>query len=164
VDNFGDARNYGAELQLAYKPRFARNLTLGLNAGGGHSAITRSVDPSAAAVGQSTLFTPKWTATATAEYRRNITDSLSGFVRTDYDWTGMSYGTFQSTDPDYINPSYGILNGSIGIDTGSFQISLYGKNLLNNQTIIQRPNVASIVEGYTVRPLTVGLNVAKQFH
>ena len=134
------------------------------NGGGGRSVITRSIDPSAAAVGQSTLFAPKWTATATAEYKRNIIDNLAGFVRTDYDWTGMSFGTFQSTDPDYINPSYGILNGSFGIDTGSLQISLYGKNLLNNQTIIQRPNIASIVEGYTPRPLTIGLNIAKQFH
>jgi iron complex outermembrane receptor protein len=163
VDNFGDARNYGAELQLAYKPAFARNLTLGLNGGGARSVITRSIDPGAAAVGQSTLFAPKWTATASAEYKRNLTDSLAGFVRTDYDWTGMSFGTFRSTDPGYINPSYGILNGSFGIDTGSLQVSLYGKNLLNNQTIIQRPNVADVYEGYTVRPLTIGLNIAKQF-
>jgi iron complex outermembrane receptor protein len=163
TDNFGDAQNYGAELQLTYKPGFVRNLTLGLNAGGGRSIITRSIDPSAAAVGQSTLFTPKWTATATADYKLNLTDGLTGLVRTDYDFTGMSHGTFNTTDPGYTNPSYGVLNGSIGIDTGSFQVSLYGKNLANNQTIIQRPNVASIVEGYTVRPLTIGLNVAKQF-
>jgi hypothetical protein len=84
-------------------------------------------------------------------------------VRADYDWTGTSNGTFHSTDPDYSRPSYGVFNGSIGIDTGSFQMSLYGKNLLNNQTIIQRPNVADVAEGYTVRPLTIGLTLAKQF-
>lgn len=163
TDNFGDARNYGAELQLAYKPRFLSNLTLGVNAGGGKSVITRSIDPSAAAVGQDTLFTPKWTGTFTADYKVNITTGLSGFVRADYDFTGMSHGSFQSTAPAYINPSYGVVNGSIGIDTGSFQVSLYGKNLANNQTIIQRPNVADVYEGYTVRPLTIGLNIAKQF-
>jgi outer membrane receptor protein involved in Fe transport len=163
TDNFGDARNYGAELQLAYKPRFLSNLTLGVNAGGGKSVITRSIDPRAAAVGQNTLFTPKWTATVTADYKVNITAGLSGFVRADYDFTGMSYGSFQSTAPAYINPSYAVVNGSIGIDTGSFQVSLYGKNLANNQTIIQRPNVADVYEGYAVRPLTIGINIAKQF-
>ena len=163
TDNFGDARNYGAELQVIYKPTFVRNLTLGLDAGGGKSVITRSEDPSAAAVGQTTLFVPKWTATATVDYRLTITDGISAFVRTDYDWTGMSYGSFQSTDPDYINPSYGILNASVGIDAGSFQVSLYGKNVLNNETIIQRPNIASVVQGYTVRPLTIGLHFTKQF-
>jgi hypothetical protein len=115
-------------------------------------------------VGQDTLFTPKWTGTFTADYKVNITTGLSGFVRADYDFTGMSHGSFQSTAPAYINPSYGVVNGSIGIDTGSFQVSLYGKNLANNQTIIQRPNVADVYEGYTVRPLTIGLNIAKQFH
>jgi outer membrane receptor protein involved in Fe transport len=163
TDNFGDAQNYGAEMQIAYKPRFIRNLTLGLNGGGGKSVITRSDDPSAAAVGQRTLFTPKFTATATAEYRLALTDQIAATMRTDYDWTGMSHGSFQATDPDYTNPAYGVLNGSIGIDTGSFQVSIFGKNLTNNQTIIQRPNIASVVEGYTVRPLTIGLNIAKQF-
>jgi len=40
---------------------------------------------------------------------------------------------------------------------------LWGKNLTNNQTIIQRPNVASVLEAYTVVPLTVGLTVSKEF-
>jgi iron complex outermembrane recepter protein len=163
TDNFGNARNYGAEVQIAYKPTFVRNLTLGLNAGGGKSVITRSDDPSAAAVGQYTLFTPKYTATATAEYKVDITNGIAGVMRTDFDWTGMSYGSFQATDPDYINPAYGVLNGSVGIDMGSLQILVFGKNLANNQTIIQRPNVASVVEGYTVRPLTIGLSISKQF-
>src|ERR1700676_5546693 len=110
---------------MLYKPTLVRNLTLGFDAGGGKSVITRSDDPSAAAVGQTTLFVPKWTATATVDYRLTITNGISGFVRTDYDWTGMSYGSFQPTDPDYINPSYGVLNSSLGVDTGSFQISLY---------------------------------------
>jgi len=56
-----------------------------------------------------------------------------------------------------------VLNGSIGIEAGSLKVSLYGKNLANNQTIIQRPNVADIYEGYTVRPMTIGVNLSKQF-
>lgn len=162
TDNFGNARSYGAELQLAYKPAFLRNLTLMLNAGGGRSVITASSDPSAAAVGAHVLFVPKYTASAAAEYRVSINDHTSAFVRADYQRTGMSYGSFQSTDPDYINPQYGVLNGRIGADMGSWQVSLWGKNLANNQTIIQRPNVASVLEAYTVAPLTVGVTITKQ--
>ena len=120
-------------------------------------------DTGGAAVGQSTLNTPKYTATVSAVFRHSITDKLVGFARTDYDYTGMSYGSFETSDPNYIEPSYGVLNGSLGLDVGSFEVSLYGKNLLNNQTIIQRPNIASIVEGYTVHPLTVGINARKDF-
>jgi len=161
--NFGDAESYGAELQLAYKPRPIPNLTLGVNLGAGHSQITRSEDPSAAAVGQAVLYTPDWTMTATADYHWQATDAITAFVRTDYDWTGTSHGSYQATNSNYINPAYGVLNASIGIDTGSFQAYLYAKNLLDDQTIIQRPQIDSVIEGYTVRPLTVGLTVAKQF-
>ena len=163
VDNFGDALDVGGEVQVAYKPSLIPNLTLGLNAGGGKSVITRSIDPSAAAVGEHTLFAPEWTGTALADYKIPIFDGFAGIVHADYDYTGMSYGSFQAADPGYQNPGYGVFNASLGIDTGGFQISLYGKNLTNNQTIIQRPNVADIYEGYTVRPMTIGVNVAKQF-
>ena len=163
VDNFGDALNVGGELQVQYKPSLIPNLTLGLNAGGGKSVITRSIDPEAAAVGEHTLFAPEWTGTALADYKVVFSDVLSGIAHIDYDYTGMSYGSFQSSDPGYQNPGYGVLNGSIGIEAGSLKVSLYGKNLANNQTIIQRPNVADIYEGYTVRPMTIGVNLSKQF-
>jgi outer membrane receptor protein involved in Fe transport len=163
VGNFGDARNYGAELQLAYKPRFVPNLTLGLNAGGGKAVITSSKNGLEDQVGSNILGTPKWTTTATVDYRHPVSESLIGFARADYDYTGTSYGSFQSSDPGYIQPSYAVLNSSFGLDTGSFEIFIYAKNLLNNQSIIQRPNVADLSEGYTVRPLTIGLNVSKQF-
>jgi hypothetical protein len=38
-----------------------------------------------------------------------------------------------------------------------------GKNRAHSQSIIQRPNVASVIEAYTVPPLMIGLTVTKQF-
>ena len=52
---------------------------------------------------------------------------------------------------------------SIGVDIGSLELRLWGKNLANSQSIIQRPNVASVIEAYTVPPLMIGLTVTKQF-
>jgi len=163
TDNFGDARSYGGELQLAYKPAFLRSLTLMLNGGGGRSVITDSSVPTAAAVGAHVLFVPEYTAAVSAEYRVNLNDHASVFARGDYQRIGKSYGSFQATDPDYINPEYGVVNARMGADLGSWQVVLWGKNLTNNQTIIQRPNVASVLEAYTVVPLTVGITISKQF-
>jgi iron complex outermembrane recepter protein len=163
VGNFGDARSEGGELQVAYKPQFVRNLTLGLILGGGHSYITSTVNASAASVGQETLNAPNYSMTATANYRWNYTSGVMGFARTDFDRIGTSYGSFKSTDPNYINPAYGVLNASFGIDTGTFQAYLYGKNLLKNDQIIQYADEDEVLKGYTVRPLTVGINIAKQF-
>ena len=55
------------------------------------------------------------------------------------------------------------LNGSIGFRFDQAEISLYAKNLANDQTIIQRPVINSVSEGYTLRPITFGLTAKKTF-
>jgi iron complex outermembrane receptor protein len=161
--NFGDAESYGGEVQIQYKAPFVHGLTLGLNSGVGRSVITRSSQPEVAAVGEHVLYTPDWTMAFNGDYRWSISDTLGGFIRLDYEYSGKSHGSYQTDNPNYDDPAYGVLNAGIGVDTGSFQISLYGKNLANDQTIIQRPQVNNVIEGYMMRPLTVGLNVSKQF-
>ena len=61
------------------------------------------------------------------------------------------------------NPLASVLNANVGIDTGSLQVSLYAKNLLNDRKIIQRPTIEQLTSAYTLTPLTVGLSVSKQF-
>ena len=161
--NVGDAEAYGGELELRYKPPMLKGLTLGLNAGAEHATITSTVNAQTAAVGEKVLYTPDWTATFVVDYNWQITPNLLGFIRTDYDWTGRSHGSFQQSDPNFSDPQYGVLNGSVGLDTGDLQVSIFAKNLTDNQTIIQRPAINTVVEGYTVRPMTVGLMVSKQF-
>ena len=89
---------------------------------------------------------------------------LQGFLgRADYDRVGSSKGAFSNTDPAYNEPAYGVVNGSLGVTTGPYEVSLYGKNLGNNQKIIQRPAINFTSEGYTLRPLTVGLRGSMKF-
>jgi len=69
--------------------------------------------------------------------------------------------------PFHYNPSYGIVNASVGLlrrDIGesrkNLTVSLYAKNLLDSKKIIQYPSVFQVEEGYTVQPLTIGLSVS----
>ena len=50
------------------------------------------------------------------------------------------------------------------IETETYDVSLYVKNLGDDRTIIQRPEINTVVEGYTVRPLTVGLTGTIRFN
>jgi iron complex outermembrane receptor protein len=43
------------------------------------------------------------------------------------------------------------------------EFSLYAKNLANDQTIIQRPVINSVSEGYTLRPITFGMTAKRTF-
>ena len=86
-----------------------------------------------------------------------------GFVRADYDYTGPSHGSYQVTNPNYKDRSYGVLNGTIGLEWGSWTATLFAKNPTNDHKIIQEPQINSVYGGYTVRPLTYEASVKKTF-
>jgi outer membrane receptor protein involved in Fe transport len=162
TSNVGDAESYGTELEVAYKP--LPSLTLGANGSFDHAVITSTINAQTAAVGQKVLDVPDWTMDVSAEYTQPIAgDDLVGFVRVDYDWTGRSHGSYIVTNPNYGNPQYDVLDLSTGVDYGNLRVSLYGKNINNNRTIIQQPTINSVTEGFTVRPTTIGINLDYKF-
>ncbi len=166
--NVGDATAIGGELEVLYKPPVAPGLTLGANLGGEHAYITSTNNAQTAAVGQDVLYTPRYTATVTANYSWRATEEVNPFVIADYEYTGQSYGSFiistpEAPNPSYINPSYGAVNLSTGVNVGRYQVSLFAKNLLDNKTILQAPTVNSVTMGYTLRPLTVGVALQAKF-
>jgi iron complex outermembrane receptor protein len=57
------------------------------------------------------------------------------------------------------------LNGSAdhATITGGYKASLFAKNLNDNRTIIQRPQIHTVIEGSTVRPPTFGLQLESAF-
>jgi outer membrane receptor protein involved in Fe transport len=161
--NVGDAVAYGGEVELRYKPPAVAGLTIGVNAGAEHATITSTTNTSTAAVGENVLFTPAWSAAAVGDYAFPISPDMQGFVRADYDWVGPSNGSFQSYNPNYRNPAYGVLNASVGFYMGNWQASLYANNLTDSKIILQQPVINSVVEAYTLRPLTAGIQLTKHF-
>lgn len=157
TSNVGNAESYGTELEVLYKPLAA--LTLGMNGSFDHAAITSTLNAATAAVGERVLAVPNWTADFSAEYTMPINDALLGFVRADWDWTGGSHGTYIRTNPNYWNPQYDVFNLSVGADYGDLRVSLYGKNLNDNRKLIQEPTINTVTEGFTVRPMTIGVTV-----
>jgi iron complex outermembrane receptor protein len=161
TQNLGAAESYGTELEI--KGRVTPELTLTATGGITRAVITDSPNALTAAPGQDILNTPKYTFTFAGDYEWAVTDALDAFIRADYDLIGSSHGAFNQNDPAYKQPSYGVLNGSVGAISGPFQLSLYVKNLLNNGKIIQRPSINFVEEGYTLRPLTIGVKGSMKF-
>jgi outer membrane receptor protein involved in Fe transport len=160
--NAGDAEIYGGEVELLYATQFVKGLKLGLTASYNHAEITKTTAPFAQ-VGETVEDVPEWTATISADYYTPIVNDWSGFAHIDYDFTGHSHGAFQTDLPNFENKAYGVANAQLGVDTDTLKIYLFAKNLLNDHTIYQQPTVASVTEGYTVRPLTVGVSVRRDF-
>jgi iron complex outermembrane receptor protein len=159
--NVGNAESYGVEMELAYRPVPA--LTLSFSGDVSHAVLTKVTANVGASVGDAVLNTPDWMATFRVQYNHPFNDQVTGVINADWDETGHSHGTFDNTDPDYIRPNYGIMNGSIGVDLDQFTVSIYAKNLLDEQKAIQHPSILFTSEAYTVRPQTVGINVKGRF-
>jgi iron complex outermembrane receptor protein len=153
--NAGDAVSYGPEIELHYK--VTDGLTLGFMGSIDHTEITRSNFPGTIQVGDRILNTPSWMANLSVEYKQPVRNDWLAFLRADYTFTGNSQGTFINNQANFHDPAYDVLNASFGLDTGAWELSVYGKNLTYDRRIITQPQVNEVVEGYTVRPLTVGM-------
>ena len=56
-----------------------------------------------------------------------------------------------------------MLNANVTVSYGPVDVSIYAKNLLNDQTIIQTPEINTVYEGYTVKPRTIGVSLKAHF-
>ncbi len=162
--NVGDAEAYGGEVEVRYKPPVIPGLKLGLNFGAERAVITSTINPDTAAVGQNVLNVPQWTLALTADYTWRLTDGYDGFARGDYEYVGRSNGSFIVGDTNYYNPQYNTVGLDLGVQSmDGLEVSLFVKNLGNEQAILQRPTINTVVEGYTLRPRTIGIAARKAF-
>ena len=84
-------------------------------------------------------------------------------------WTGSSHGGFAElpngqVNPDFQRPAYDTVDASAGLSWDKWELSLFVKNLLNNDMIIQRPIVQALLgQVYRVEPRIVGLSLSGKF-
>jgi hypothetical protein len=147
-----------------------KGLRLSLSLSRESATITNTLNPLAAPVGAHLVDVPDLTATLGAAYTTNLSDGSKIVTRANYAWIGHSYGSLQPLlptsglpNPGYNNNGYGVLNLSASWVDKMYDVTVYAKNALNNQTIIQSPSINTVTEAYTVRPLTVGLTSAYRF-
>ncbi len=171
TENVGDARIYGGELEGAF--RITDHLTFSANVSAESATITRSINPVTVPVGSHLIDVPQATVDVKLNYDTPITDTINMSAMIDYDWTGSSYGSYQRftntvalgspLNLNYHNPSYGVMNANLSFSMKNYEIALYAKNLLDDRTLIQTPEINTVYEGYTVHPREVGVVLRADF-
>jgi iron complex outermembrane receptor protein len=78
---------------------------------------------------------PKWNFNVRGEYSHNITPATKAFIRALYNYTPKNKNL---APPSFIPKAYGLLSLFAGVrgDDGSWEISVSGRNILNNKTIL----------------------------
>lgn len=192
--NAGDGTSYGVEWEIAGK--VTDDLTLTFNGAVTDATLDNGIQVAGKPVlgtykGERIPGVPEYNLNIQARRNFRLSDELSGYVSATTAWVGASNGTAigpytdpqtgerVEANPDYRRPNYATLDVNIGLTYGNWDFTLFGRNLTNNNKIIQRPNIqgsASPIynfeylgttlrnnQGFTLRPLTVGMNAAYRF-
>jgi len=165
--NAGNGKSYGFEMALTWKV----NSYLTLDGSGGYTKATldngvviNGIRLIGTSPGEDIAGVPRWSADLGAE----VKDPFRGgelFARLDGNYVGKSHGTLVTTDPDYNRPDYALFGGSMGFRRDSFDMSLFAKNLADNDKIIQRPNIrnSGVNLAYRLAPRIIGVNARVSF-
>ena len=161
--NVGNATSYGAELSIKVKP--ISSLLLGFDVGATHATLTDNAGANAgvtgAVDGANIPGVPKYNASLSARYNFALGGDLYGFARAEGHWIGSSNGALDPSSPDYYRSSYNTVDASAGVTWDKWELSLFVKNMFNNDTIIQHPVVQSVDnEAYRVPPRIIGISLS----
>lgn len=171
--NVGDATSYGAEIEIKAKP--LPNLLLDLAAGYTHATLDNTLFDAngnmlyGAVAGTAIPGVPNYNIALTGTYTFNIRDEYTGFIRGAARFVGSSHGGFPmlpggDVNPDFNRGAYHLFDASTGLSWGNWEASIYVKNLLNNNRVIQRPIVqATLGEVFRLEPRSVGVTLAAKF-
>ncbi len=163
--NAGDATSRGVEFEIKAKPM--AGLTLG--ASGGYVKAELSNDKGlqngivGAVAGAQIQGVPKYNAAVNAQYRFAVLGDKAAFVMGGVQWVGASKGSLDPEQTDHERPAYHTADFSAGIAFERYNLSVFVKNAFDTDTVIQHPQVASIVQGYRVAPRSVGMSLAAKF-
>ncbi|MCJ2184880.1 TonB-dependent receptor [Novosphingobium sp. 1949] len=161
VTNAGDARVYGLDASLSIEP--VRHLTLSASGNYTHTELTRVDAATITNVkGDPLDFVPKYTLSASAEYRFTLGDALPAFARIDFNQLGKSTITDRSYGLiRYPSDELSLLGARVGIDAGDWKVEVFATNLLGENGL-QDP-MAAIGLDTRAKPRTIGFTVGKSF-
>lgn len=167
--NVGRAKVDGIELEARWRATPALTLNAGFSA---NKAVFAEDTPGLGtdssghlnvSKGDRIQGVPRYNASLGGQYRFNIPSLGDAFVRASGQWTGTSHGSFVKESGDHIRPGYFLADASTGVTLDRWELSLFVKNLTNNDKIIQRPSIQSVPETYSVRPRTIGVTASYDF-
>jgi outer membrane receptor protein involved in Fe transport len=158
--NFGSATSKGGELEVDYTP--IDPLRFGLQLAYNQAQLTATVVGTDGVAGQALTYAPRWTGSASAEYKREIIAGVALTSRVDVNTSSREYRNYDPTRVDYLQPPYTLVNARLGADFGSWEMAVVGTNVLDRRAATAPESTYSLFlpDTYRVslqRPRTVGI-------
>jgi hypothetical protein len=162
--NAGNAHIYGGELEV--KALVVRDLVASINTGYVHAAlVSTNLLNAGFNPGTPIQDDPKWTGSASLNYRHDLDDTLALTARLDTTYVGSR------TDETYsINtvPSYDLTNLRAGVETKTWSAVAFANNVANKRALLNdvtqaAVNLATYNRVAISQPLTIGIDLNYRF-
>jgi iron complex outermembrane recepter protein len=160
-DNIGSAESRGVELEITQ--RLLDRLTLTVGGNYTSAKITVPVTLLGVEKGDRVPGVPDYSFSTAVQYDQPFEGDYHGTLRANAQWIGPSQGTILHGDPDFDRPAYFTMGTSAGLRWDNIDVNLFITNLLDQHKAIQRPNIADVEYGITVRPRTYGIGGTYSF-
>jgi len=160
-DNIGSAESKGFELEVTQ--RLLDRLTVTLGGNYTSAKIIQPVTLLGVEKGDHVPGVPDYSISTSLDYSQPFASGARGDLRANAQWVGPSQGTIFHGDPDFDRPAYFTMGASAGVRWETFDVSFFITNLLDQHKAIQRPDIALVEYGVTVRPRTYGIGGSYQF-
>ena len=161
IVNAGKATVNGGELEVAYKPVRWLDLSFGYSRLEGiyDEFVVGTVNNTGNPLGNSPQ--DQYSVAASMNLPLNMGGYLTGSAS--YSWVD-SYYTGAAKDPNLKNPSYGLVNASLGYDSSDrkWGISFWAKNLTNTY-YVQTRSTQVVNAQYAAPPRTFGVTLNTRF-
>jgi iron complex outermembrane recepter protein len=159
--NTGDARIYGAELEI--NALLTDNWQLEANGGYTHAQfVASSVLPGvAAANGLGVQDVPEWTSAISLVYRQPVASGTDFMARVDDTYTASRT---EVTYALYTLPSYSLTNFRMGFEGGNWSAMLFANNVANKVAYLSNAyqinvNIPTFSRITVAQPLTIGIDL-----
>lgn len=166
--NVGDARIYGAESNLEYRP----NEHWTVQAAGSYTdshLISTSYATFQANVGERLPFVPYFSYSGNLRYQRSLNSRLSGYAQVDIAHKGDMWSDLHVEGsngfPRVLQPPYSIINARFGLtpEGGHWLAELYVRNLANKNAIVYSNTANFDLRETTNEPRVIGIRVNYRF-
>jgi iron complex outermembrane receptor protein len=157
--NAGKARSQGADVSI--NAQLMKHLDAFFSGNITHATITEAAPDTGETNGTWLNGVPRWQANAGFVWSPPLA-GRSSFFGVDGHWIGQAHQGYNPDLAGFIIPQYFLLNANLGVRFGKVKLSLFGKNLLNNDTNILTGQQAPYY-GLYLQPRTFGLAVQKEY-
>jgi len=167
IVNGGTARSDGVEWNFGYVP--ITGLTLNFNGAYTNARLTQATPASVGGHDGALLpDVPQWSGALSVNYERPLFGDCSGFMGTNWRYSGSRYSDFTAIGPRQHIPSYNIVDLRAGVGIHKWALTLYVKNVGDKiaiSTVQANTSAGGLGPQYATvfQPRTLGVDLSMKF-